>query len=152
MEENPKKIASLSIVRELSDNTFLMVENHRGINKGCINFPGGKQEINENILQCAIRETREETGIIIKNPVEVGYLEFPTQNFYVYVFMSTEFSGTMKFNPEETCAFWQDGNEIPYEKMREDVKDFLPDVLNGKYVKRRYILDDNFHILEIVNL
>ena len=152
MEKNQKKIASLCIVRDLSDNTFLMVENHRGINAGYLNFPGGKQEIGENIVQCAIRETYEETGLTIKNPVEVGYLEFPTKDFYVFVFMSTEFSGTMRYNPSETRAFWQDGNEIPYDKMRDDVRDLLPDILAGKYVKRRYILDDDFHILEIVDL
>ena len=150
--ENKKIVASLSIVKDESDNTFLMVENHRGINKGFINFPGGKQEIGENIVQCAIRETYEETGITIKNPVEVGYLEFPKKNFCVYVFMSTEFSGSMKFNPTENNAFWQPADDIPFEKMRKDAADFLPDILEGKYVKRRYLHDDDFNIIKIEDL
>ena len=145
-------IASLSIVKDLEKDAFLLVENHRGINKGFINFPGGKQEADEDIVRCAIRETFEETGIVIKDPIEVGCLEFPTKNFCVYVFWSTDFSGVLKFNPAETKAFWHDAQDVPYEKMREDVKDFLPDILAGKYVKRRYVLDDNFHILKVIDL
>ncbi len=119
---------------------------------GCINFPGGKKEPNESIKDCVIRETLEETGILIKNPVEVGYIEFPGVDFYVHVFKSTNFSGEISENKEEVDAFWQDARDIPYDKMREADRDFLPDIISGKYVKRRYIYDENFHIKEIVNL
>ena len=129
-----------------------MIRHHRGINKGCINFPGGKQEPNETIEDCVVRETFEETGITIKNPVKVGYIEFPGVEYYVYVFKSTEFSGTIKENEAEVNAFWQDANEIPYQEMREADQDFLPDILSGKIVKRRYIYDKDFHIADIVNL
>ena len=38
-------------------------------------------------------------------------------------------------------------SEIPYDEMREADKNFLPDILAGKYVKRRYNYDDNFKLL-----
>lgn len=151
-EQKTKKIASLSIVEDTKNHKFLMIRHHRGINKGCINFPGGKQEPNETIEDCVVRETFEETGITIKNPVKVGYIEFPGVEYYVYVFKSTEFSGTIKENEAEVNAFWQDANEIPYQEMREADQDFLPDILSGKIVKRRYIYDKDFHIADIVNL
>ena len=151
-EQKTKKIASLSIVEDTKNHKFLMIRHHRGINKGCINFPGGKQEPNETIEDCVVRETFEETGITIKNPVKVGYIEFPGVEYYVYVFKSTEFSGTIKENEAEVNAFWQDANEIHYQEMREADQDFLPDILSGKIVKRRYIYDKDFHIADIVNL
>ena len=147
-----KKYASLSIVEDQENNKFLMIRHQRGINSGCINFPGGKKEPDETIKECVIRETFEETGITIENPIEVGYIEFPTKDFYVHVFKSTKYSGQIRENKGEVCAFWQDKDLIPYEDMREADRDFLPEILSGKYVKRRYIYDENFHIKELINL
>ena len=151
-EKKMRKEASLSIVEYIKNNKFLMIRHHRGINNGCINFPGGKMEPNETIEDCVVRETFEETGITIKNPVKVGYIEFPNVNFYVHIFKSTEFSGTIKENEDEVDAFWQDADNIPYHEMREADRNFLPDILAGKYVNRRYIYDENFHIIDIINL
>ena len=151
-EKKMRKEASLSIVEDVKNNKFLMIRHHRGINNGCINFPGGKKEPDETIENCVVRETFEETGITIKNPVKVGYIEFPSKNFYVHVFKSSEFSGTIKENEAEVDAFWQDANDIPYHEMREADRDFLPDILAGKIVNRRYIYDKDFHITEIINL
>jgi 8-oxo-dGTP diphosphatase len=151
-EEIMKKIASLSIVEDTINHKYLMIRHHRGINKGCINFPGGKKEPNESIKDCVIRETFEETGIKIENPIEVGYIEFPTMNFYVHVFKSTQYSGSIKENEAEVDAFWVDTNKVPYEEMREADRNFLPDIISGQYVKRRFIYDENFHITEIINL
>ncbi len=150
--EEMKKIASLSIVEDTINHKYLMIRHHRGINKGCINFPGGKKEPNESIKDCVMRETFEETGIKIENPVEVGYIEFPTMNFYVHVFKSTEYSGSIKENEAEVDAFWIDTDKVPYEEMREADRNFLPDIISGQYVKRRFMYDENFHITEIVNL
>ena len=147
-----KKIASLSIVEDIDNGKFLMIKHQRGINKDCMNFPGGKKEENETIEECVIRETLEETGILIKNPIEVGYIEFPTKNFYVHVFKSTEFTGDVIQKEDEVCAFWTDKKDIPYEQMREADKDFLPEILSGKYVKRRYMYDEDFHVIEVINL
>lgn len=38
-----KKEASLSIIEDTKNHKFLMIRHHRGINKGCVNFPGGKK-------------------------------------------------------------------------------------------------------------
>ena len=151
-EERMKKIASLSIVEDVKNQKFLMIKHQRGINQGCMNFPGGKKEPDESVMDCVIRETFEETGITIRNPKEVGYIEFPTKNFYVHVFKSTEFSGQLKVNEAEVIASWVDKDKVPYDDMREADRDFLPEILSGKYVKRRYMYDDDFHIKEIIDL
>ena len=119
-----RKEASLSIVEDVKNKKFLMIRHRRGINEGCVNFPGGKKEPNETIEDCVVRETLEETGITIKNPVKVGYLEFPRKDFYVHVFKSTEFSGSIKENEAEVDAFWLDVNDIPYHEMREADRDY----------------------------
>ncbi|MCM1322670.1 MAG: 8-oxo-dGTP diphosphatase [Acetobacter sp.] len=147
-----RKEASLSIIEDKTQQKVLMIRHHRGINKGCINFPGGKKEADETIEECVKRETLEETGLTITNPVLVGYVEFPRFDFYVHIFKSTQFTGNIINNQEEVETFWQDMNNIPYDQMREADKDFIPDILAGKYVKRQYIYDENFKLLDIINL
>lgn len=101
---------------------------------------------------CVIRETFEETGITVKNPVEVGYIEFPTMDFYVHVFKSTEFSGKLTPRAEEVDVFWQDKNAVPYDRMRAADKDFLPLILSGQYVKRRYFYSPDFQVEKVEDI
>ncbi len=147
-----RKEASLSIVEDIKNHKFLMVKNLRGINKGCMNFPGGKKEPVETMEECVIRETLEETGLKIENPVQVGYIEFPTKEFYVHVFKSTEFTGNLHEKSDEVNLFWVDEDKIPYDQMREADRNFLPEIIAGKYVKRRFIYDEDFHVIDIIDL
>lgn len=147
-----KKEASLSIIEDTLNHKFLMIRHHRGINKGCINFPGGKKEPDETMEECVRRETLEETGLMILNPVQVGYVEFPKFDFYVHIFKSTKFAGNVLEKEDEVETFWQDADDIPYDQMREADRDFMPEILAGKYVRKRYIYDDNFKLLDIIEL
>jgi 8-oxo-dGTP pyrophosphatase MutT (NUDIX family) len=147
-----KKEASLCLIEDTENHKFAMVRNHRGINKGCINFPGGKKEPGETMEECACRETFEETGLTIKNPAKVGYVEFPTMDFYVHVYKCSDFSGSLKESSDEVDVFWQDADKIPYDQMRAADKDFLPLILAGKYVRKSYFYDENFQIEKVVDL
>lgn len=147
-----RKEASLSIIEDVKNNNFLMIRHQRGINKGYINFPGGKKEENESMEDCVVRETLEETGLLIKNPVKVGYMEFPEMNFYVHIYKSTEFEGNIINKEDEVRAFWVDKDNIPLNEMREADQNFMPDLLAGKYINRRYHYDDNFKLTSIEEL
>lgn len=147
-----RKEASLSIIEDTKNNKFLMIRHHRGVNKGYINFPGGKKEPNETMLDCVCRETLEETGLVIKNPKEVGYVEFPTMDFYVHIYWSKEFEGNIHEKADEVELFWQPEDEIPYDQMRDADRDFLPQILAGKYVKKAYYYDKDFHVEKIIDL
>ena len=147
-----KKEASLSIIEDVKSGKLLMIRHQRGINKGYINFPGGKKEENESMEDCVIRETLEETGLLIKNPQKVGYMEFPSVNFYVHIYKSTEFEGELNNKEDEVNAFWIDKNNIPLDEMREADQNFVPDLLAGKYINRRYNYDENFKLKSVEEL
>ena len=147
-----RKEASLSIVEDTVNNKFLMIRHQRGINKGFVNFPGGKKEDGETMLDCVKRETFEETAITIENPVEVGYVEFPGNDFYVHIFRSTKFSGNISSRLGETEVFWVDCDKIPYSDMRDTDKDFLTDIFSGIFVKRRYLFDEDGNFVKAVDL
>lgn len=78
------KEASLSIVEDVENGRYLMIRNHRGINKGCLNFPGGKKEPGEDMRACVIRETFEETGITVKIRWKSGISSFRP---WIFTFM-----------------------------------------------------------------
>ncbi len=144
------KEASLSIIKDIKKNCFLMIRHHRGINKGYINFPGGKKESEDtDMIACVKRETKEETGLTILNPKFVGYMEFPNMDIKVYAYFSTLFEGTIHANKEEVDVFWQPADQIPYEQMRAADSDFLPKILAGLTVKKRYYYTPNGDIEKI---
>ena len=120
------KEASLSIIEDTKNHKFLMIRHHRGINKGCINFPGGKRENGESMEDCVRRETLEETGLTILNPVKVGYVEFPRFDYYVHIYKSTKFSGEIHAKQDEVETFWQDAYKIPMNKCVRPTVIFCP--------------------------
>lgn len=146
------KQASLSIIEDTKNHKFLMIKHLRGINKGFINFCGGKMEDGETMEDCVRRETFEETGITIEDPKRVGYLEFVPMDYNVTVFKSTKFHGTPHAREGEVEVFWQDIATIPFEKMRKGDHDYLPEIIAGKYVKKRYTYAENGDILNITQL
>ena len=70
----------------------------------------------------------------------------------VHVFKSTEFSGKLTPRAEEVDVFWQDKNAVPYDRMRAADKDFLPLILSGQYVKRRYFYTSDFQVERIEDI
>ncbi|MHA2274776.1 MAG: NUDIX domain-containing protein, partial [Candidatus Kariarchaeaceae archaeon] len=60
----------------LHENEVLLIMKKRGFGKGKLNGPGGKARLNETIVEAAIRETREETGLKPLNPLKKGTLDF----------------------------------------------------------------------------
>ena len=71
-------------------------------------FPGGKLELGESFADCAKRETREETGIEIKN---IRFLRLLNFRFYGKHFVDVGLlvdwaSGDLKVMEPEKCEDW----------------------------------------------
>src|SRR5512147_1781315 len=83
------------------DNHTLMlhrVKKENDIHAGQWNGLGGKFEPGETPEECVIREVREESGLLIRNPKLVGLLMFPNfkdEDWYVFVFTVTAFEGEL---------------------------------------------------------
>jgi 8-oxo-dGTP diphosphatase len=60
----PHRIAAGGII--FKDDTVLLVRYHNNDNGTYLVGPGGALEDNENIIQAIIRETKEETGVLIE--------------------------------------------------------------------------------------
>jgi len=125
-------------------NNVMLIHKKLGLGNGMVNAPGGRIEPAETAVEAAIRETEEETGITPINPVQTATLNFQFTDGYAlkgYAFFAWAYTGEMK-ETEEADPFWVDIAEIPYEKMWEDDRHWLPEALAGKNVTGKFIFDD----------
>lgn len=111
------KVATLCYLRD-KGKTLLIHRNKRegDLFKDYWNGLGGKVEVGESPEDCVIREMKEESGLIIENPILKGILTFPNnrdsgETWYVFLFIAEKFSGEMIEN-EEGELTWVSDDEI----------------------------------------
>ena len=82
------------------------------VHRGKWNGLGGKFDPGETPEECVGREVFEESGLRIRDPQLKGILTFPkfsrNVDWYVCVFIATEFSGTLIESPEGKLAWVED--------------------------------------------
>lgn len=125
------------------DGRMLLIHKRRGLGAGKINGPGGRIEPGESPREAAIRETREEVGVELRDPAERATLHFAFRDGYsltVYVFVARDFEGE-PVETEEAVPFWTPVDSIPYDRMWADDAHWLPLVLDGAYVEGKFEFD-----------
>ena len=79
--------------------------------------PGGKQEYEETVLETAIRETKEETNLLLKDvQVFTATDEFQTDRHFVTIgVISSSYEGELKVMESEKINEWKwfDLNDLP---------------------------------------
>jgi len=128
----------------IKGDEILLAMKKRGFGAGLWNGYGGKLKDGESIYDAAKREVKEEIDIDVKSMKKVGVLDFyfegdkPDWNQQVHVFLIQEYNGEPK-ESEEMLPKWFKINEIPYDKMWEDDKFWLPKVIEGHSVYGRFL-------------
>jgi len=136
-----KILATLVFV--INDGKILLIDKKTGIGKGKINGPGGKLENGESPEQCARREIREELGIHVSDLQYCGQQRFQFVDglsIHVWVYKTGTFEGTPT-ESDEADPMWVPLDEIPYERMWEDDRIWLPMMLRGEHFRGRWIFD-----------
>lgn len=98
---------------------------HKRSDNGYWAFPGGRQEIGESILACAVREALEETGLVIKglvlqsvdsDPEQCAIVVYPDGNTVQYcnlTFTCYPTMGDLCMSPESTQLRWCRTDHLP---------------------------------------
>lgn len=131
----------LTFIRK--NNQILLINKKKGLGTGLINGPGGHIELEETAMEAAKREFTEETGLTCGELTFSGTLHFQFKDgtsIIGHIFVGDEAEGELK-ESEETTPFWCDEDKIPYDKMWEDDKWWLPNVLEGETVSGYFIVD-----------
>lgn len=129
------KRATLAII--VKDNQVLLGEKKKGeIGTGTLNGPGGKQEEGETLVECLVRETKEELDITLL-PEKLTYSGVITfcvagvPDFEVHIYRTDTFEGT----PKETADMipgWYPTTRLPLEKMLESDRAWFEKAVQGK--------------------
>lgn len=134
------KLLTLCIVTKGEE--VLLGMKKRGFGAGRWNGFGGKVIKGETIEQAAVRETKEEAGIEVKNIQEVGILNFEFEGnpeiLEVHVYKTTEYNGE-PVETEEMRPQWYAFNKVPYADMWPDDKFWLPECLSGNRFKGYFL-------------
>lgn len=147
---SPAKQATLLFL--IKDNGILLAMKKRGFGAGRWNGVGGKPEANETMEAAAVRECQEEIGVTPQEFKQVAELDFYFPEYksnldvHVVVYLCTQWQGE-PVETEEMKPQWYNNDAIPYDSMWEDDKDWLPQVLAGKYVEAWFRFDDNDKVL-----
>ena len=149
----PVDVATLCFIRKAGK--LLLIHKKRGLGKGKINAPGGRQEKGETLEQTAIRETQEEVGLTPMGLAHAGRLDFAFTDGYslqAHVFTATDAQGTLT-ETDEATPFWCDENNIPYDEMWSDDRLWLPLLLDGTRFEAQFVFENDqmlWHTLKTV--
>lgn len=121
----------------------LLIHKKRGLGKGKINGPGGRIEPGETPKECAIRETREEVGLVIDDAEFCGNLLFhfvDGYNLKGYVFKTSDWAGE-PIETDEALPEWFRLDSIPYHRMWADDPHWFPLMVEGKIFTGKFVFD-----------
>jgi 8-oxo-dGTP diphosphatase len=133
------------------DDELLMIRKRRGLGADLYNGPGGKVEPGETPRESAIRETKEETDVVVEDVEKRGEFDFYFGDEHVFcchVYVGYDVHGEPEDTPE---AFpeWRTRADVPYEEMWEDDEIWLPQVLDGERIRGVFYFDaDGDELLE----
>jgi len=139
----PRERANLCFI--LKDDRILLIHKKRGLGAGKINGPGGKLEPGETALDSAIRETQEEIGVTPLEIEERGVLNFQFTDGYslhCVVFVAHDFEGTL-VETDEAIPEWFPTDAVPYDRMWEDDRHWLPQVIAGQRFEAWFLFDSD---------
>ena len=142
------KLATLCYVMDKKNNKTLMLHRTKKANdyhEGKWNGLGGKFEEGETPEECAIREIKEESGLIVKSLRINGFITFPDfdgiDDWYVFIFTIDNFEGNLIDSPEGNLD-WISNDNITELNLWEGDKIFLEwlygDKFAGKFFSAKF--------------
>lgn len=137
--------AIFTVLCMVSDqNGNILVEDRLDPSWPGICFPGGHVEPGEAFTAAAIRETLEETGLLIENPRLCGVKQFQTEDnarYVVFFYKATKYTGQLKAS-DEGEVFWISRKQLRTYHLVDDFLEMLR-VFDSEDLSEFFYYDDN---------
>jgi 8-oxo-dGTP diphosphatase len=140
------QLATLCYV--IADNKTLMlhrIKKKNDMHEGKWNGLGGKFEQGETPEDCVIREVKEESGLLIKNPKMHGFITFPLfdgiKDWYVFVFTAREFEGKL-IDSTEGKLEWIPNDKLLDLNLWEGDKNFINWLQGDKFFSAKFVYEN----------
>lgn len=125
------------------------IKKKNDVHEGKWNGLGGKFEAGETPEECAIREVKEESGLLMKNPRLHGFITFPMfdgkKDWYVFLFTAKEFEGEL-IDSHEGKLEWIDDDKLLELNLWEGDRIFIPWLFQEKFFSAKFIYEDGKYI------
>jgi 8-oxo-dGTP diphosphatase len=150
----PMILATLCYIKR--DGCTLMVHRNKkanDIHEGKWNGLGGKFEAGETPEECVIREVLEESGLSIQSPKYCGLLlftNFKGNDWYVFVFTATQFTGELIDSPEGKLEWILDEKLLDLNLWKSDPI-FFSWIQDGKFFSAKFQYEgDKMHGYNVI--
>jgi 8-oxo-dGTP diphosphatase len=102
-----------------------------------LSFPGGHIEDNESIVDSAVREVKEETGLDVYKLKSCGIIHWLNNKtfdrYLVFLFKTTDYSGKLIAECDEGKNLWIAVDELINTPSENQIPKYLPMFLDEKY-------------------
>lgn len=138
----------------VGDRRVLMLRRNKEPNKGLWVAPGGKVEMHEAPLECAIRELREETGLIARRLTLRGLItEVSPRDDYqwlLFIYVTDDAEGEL-IQCNEGHLAWVDVNAVPLLAVPQADAIFFPRIMNDgePLYQARYSYDADLRLIHV---
>lgn len=146
MNSKPVFNTNLCLIRK--GNQILLAMKKRGFGAGKWNGYGGKVLPTETVEEALERETKEESGLSIRNYRKIGFLTFDNVDRIVdmHIYETSDFSGEL-VETEEMAPKWFSIENIPYSEMWSSDLLWYPYYFAGKAFKGEVVFDKDHNIV-----
>ncbi|MBS1266417.1 MAG: ADP-ribose pyrophosphatase [Candidatus Woesearchaeota archaeon] len=138
------KLGTICYIR-YNNKTLMLhrIKKENDMHKGKWNGLGGKLDKGESPQECVVREVIEESGLKIKNPKLKGIItfpasEYPPEDWYVFVFVATQFSGELT-ETREGVLKWIDNDKLLDLNIWEGDKLFMKWIEKDKIFSAKFM-------------
>jgi 8-oxo-dGTP diphosphatase len=122
--------------------------------EGKWNGLGGKFDPGETPEECAVREIKEESGLNVKSIIMKGFITFPLfdgkDDWYVFIFTTNDFTGTMIDSPEGKLE-WIANDKLLELNLWEGDTIFIPWLFQDKFFSAKFNYKDGKYLDYKVN-
>ncbi|KAB3529604.1 8-oxo-dGTP diphosphatase [Alkaliphilus serpentinus] len=142
------KLMNMCMIIDEVNNKVVVQDKINWTNWKGITFPGGHVENGESIIESAIREVKEETGLDVNDLKFSGLIDWfndvSNERWFVFLFKTKTYSGEILNETHEGKVFWTDLDELPSMKLARGMNDYLKLYFNDNLNEAFATWNDNY--------